>query len=91
MVNIVQQLKDQETVIRGLQNKQARQDGQRQQLFEQLKTDFKLETLESAVTELENTQVEITKNGQELEALAIQMDNIINAAGTVNSQPTITR
>jgi len=80
MADIIKQLNEKESTIRDLQQKKARQDGQKQQLFEQLKGEFNIDSLDDAVTELENTQTEIEKNDAEIQKLDLQMADIISKA-----------
>lgn len=85
MPDVIERLRKKEKELRDLQQKKARQEGQRQQLMQQLKDEFQVDTLEEASAILEELQKEVKANGLELDKLDIEMGQIIE---TANGQPT---
>ena len=80
MSDIVEQLKSKESVINDLIQKKSRQDGQKEQLFSQLKTEFNVDSLEAAVDLLDDSQKEVIENEKELIKLDSKMADIIAAS-----------
>ena len=79
-MNIIDELKNKEALIKELQSKKDRQEGQKAQLFTQLKTEFGVETLEAAVELLETLQKGVVENEIKLKGLDTEMSAIISAA-----------
>lgn len=84
MSDVIERLKQKEKILRDLQNKKARQEGQKQQLMQQLQTEFRVSTVGEALVILEELQKEVVANDQELMELDSEMCKIIEAA---NGQP----
>jgi predicted transcriptional regulator len=78
--DIISRLQDKESTIRSLQQRQAKQEGQREQLIAQLKDKFGIASLEEATSLLENKQKELEANEAELTKLDAQMAGIIAEA-----------
>jgi len=80
MNDVIEKLKQKEKTLRDLQQKKARQEGQKQQLVQQLRDEFKVETVEEALVILESLQTEVEKNDKELIDLDVEMGGLIKAA-----------
>lgn len=82
MGDVIESLKQREKVLHDLQQKKARQEGQRQQLLQQLKTEFGVDTIDDAINLLMSMQTEVEQNEKELIQLDTEMAQIIaNACG----------
>jgi hypothetical protein len=79
-MNIIDELKNKEQLIKELQSKKDRQEGQKAQLFTQLKTEFGVDTLEDAVKLLETLQTGVVENETKLQKLDTEMGSIILTA-----------
>lgn len=78
--DIVKELQAKESTIRSLQQKKAKQDGQREQLIAQLREKFGVESIEDATALLEKKQLELEANEAELVELDKRMAEIIKGA-----------
>lgn len=81
MSDVIERLKQKEKTLRDLQQKKARQEGQKQQLVQQLKSEFQVETVEEALAILEGLQTEVEANDRELTQIDTEMGQIIATAG----------
>jgi len=80
MSDVIERLHQKEKIIKDLQQKKDRQDGQRTQLLQQMRDEFKVETVEEAMIVLESLQTEVESNDLELVQLDTEMGGIIEAA-----------
>jgi predicted transcriptional regulator len=80
MSDVIERLHQKERIVKDLQQKKDRQDGQRTQLLQQLRDEFKVETVEEALIVLESLQTEVESNDLELVQLDTEMGGIIEAA-----------
>jgi predicted transcriptional regulator len=80
MSDVIERLHQKEKIIKDLQQKKDRQDGQRTQLLQQLRDEFKVETVEEALIVLESLQTGVESNDLELVQLDTEMGGIIEAA-----------
>jgi len=85
MLDIIEQLKEKELAINDLIQKKSRQDGQKEQLFSQLKTEFGVDSLEAAVDLLDNSQKEVVENEKKLIELDSKMAEILAASENKSS------
>ena len=88
MAELIDSIKQKEKVIRDLQQKKARQEGQLAQLFQQLKTEYDVNTLEEAASLLETLQSEKEENDGKLAEIDTNMGNIIATAQGQRSEPS---
>lgn len=82
MSDLIKDLKSKEQKIRELQQKKAKQEGQREQLINQLRTEFGVETPEEAVEKLDSMQRELEENKKQLGEINDKLAEIINKAET---------
>lgn len=80
MADIVEQVKSKKEEILQLKQDKAKQDGQKQQILEQLKESFDVDSLEAGEKKLEELDEALEKNTKSLEELDNQMGEIISAA-----------
>ena len=80
MSDVIERLQQKEKIIRDLQQKKARQEGQKAQLMQQLKSELQVETVEEALAILDGLQTEVESNDRELVAIDSEMDQIIKTA-----------
>jgi len=83
--DIIEQLKNKESIINDLIQKKSRQDGQKEQLFSQLKAEFGVDSLKSAVDLLDDLQEKVTENEKKLIDLDSEMAEIIASAENKSS------
>jgi predicted transcriptional regulator len=80
MPDIVSKLKECEKKIRSLQQEKAKQEGRRQQLMNQLKETFGIDSIEQAVEELGKLQTGVENNEANLKKIISNMEDIINGS-----------
>jgi len=78
--NIIEKLKEKKEKISSLQTKKARQEGQRDQLLQQLKEKFDVNSLEEGKKKLEELKAKSIKNEEKIEGLDNEMEKIISMA-----------
>lgn len=78
--NIVKELAKQKATINNLLAEQAKVEGRREQLLNQLQTSFNVSSLEEAEQLLNNLQQEIKLTQTELREIYERLDEIIKAA-----------
>lgn len=80
MSSVLEKLKTKKEEISDLQKEKARQEGQRDQLLQQLKEKFNVSSLEEGKKKRQELEKEFDKNEKELEKLDNQMSEIISNA-----------
>jgi len=76
-MNIIEELKEKKQKILDLQQEKARQEGQRDQLLQQLKKEFGVTSFTEGKKKLEELNSEVTKNKVKVEEHSNEMDEII--------------
>jgi len=87
MSDLVLLVKAKEKRIRSLQQEKARGEGQRAQLMSRLKSEFEINSIEEAVSELEKLQLEVKDAEKDLSKFDKEMGVIISNAehGSISS------
>jgi len=80
MADIIEEVKQKRKEIEELQQRKAKQDGQREQLYKQLKTESGVDSIKAADEELEKLGQELVENEKFLEELDSEMGQIIHDA-----------
>ena len=80
MADVIESLHQKEKILKDLQQKKDRQDGQRAQLMQQLKDEFKVETVDEALVLLNGLQTEVEYNDKALNELDTEIGRIIEVA-----------
>lgn len=86
MNNILEELKRKQETIVGLQRKKARQEGQRDQLLQQLKEKFSKDSLIEGRKKLIEIDNEVLKNDERIEKLDNEMEGIISKASSKKTE-----
>jgi hypothetical protein len=80
MADIIQQVKAKVKVIEGLRRDKAEQDGQKTQLFKQLKEVSGMTSIDTAIKKSEELSLELISHEDALKKLDCEMDAIILSA-----------
>jgi len=80
MADIIEEVRQKRKKIEELQQRKAKQDGQREQLYKQLKTESGVDSINAADEELEKLGQELIENEKFLEELDSEMGQIIHDA-----------